>query len=113
MATTTSLLHTALQNLHVAQQVALPSHTPRPPSSVGSSRRRSGDSDEDDDANEFVRVGRGTAPGTPIPGRPGMLLGQRIQSLNSKDPVSGESNAWPTSDDPLSASLAVVLIHCK
>ncbi|TXT06126.1 hypothetical protein VHUM_03599 [Vanrija humicola] len=87
MSTTTSLLHTALQNLHVAQQVAHPSHTPRPPSSVGSSRRggRSASDDEDDD-NEYVAVGRGTAPGTPIPGK-GMVLGQRINKVGSKDPL--------------------------
>lgn len=93
MTTTTSLLHTALQNLHVAQQVAHPSHTPRPPSSVGSSKFRlsgaSSNGDEEEDDNEFVRVGLGTAPGTPIPGR-GMVLGQRIKNLNSKDPVSGD-----------------------
>lgn len=88
MATTTSLLHTALQNLHVAQQVAHPSHTPRPPSSASSSRRRSAESEDDDD-NELVTVGFGTAPGTPIPGK-GMVLGQRIKTLNSKDPVSGK-----------------------
>lgn len=93
MSTTTSLLHTALQNLHVAQQVAHPSHTPRPPSSVGSGSgvRLSGPSsngDEDEDDSEYVRVGLGTAPGTPIPGK-GMVLGQRIKNLNSKDPVSG------------------------
>jgi len=93
MTTTTSLLHTALQNLHVAQQVAHPSHTPRPPSSVGSSKFRlsgasSNGEEEEEDDNEIVKVGLGTAPGTPIPGR-GMVLGQRIKNLNSKDPVSG------------------------
>jgi hypothetical protein len=89
---TASLLHTALQNLHVAQQVAHPSHTPRPPSSVGSSSHKfalsaSSSGDEDDDDQEFVRVGQGTAPGTPIPGR-GMVLAQRIRNLQSNDPVS-------------------------
>lgn len=84
MATTTSLLHTALQNLHVAQQVAHPSHTPRPASSVDSGRSsRLGSDDEDD---ELVTVGKGTAPGTPIPGR-GQVLGQRIKNA-SNDPVS-------------------------
>jgi len=95
MTTTTSLLHTALQNLHVAQQVAHPSHTPRPPSSVGSSKFRlsgaSSNGEEEEDDNEIVKVGLGTAPGTPIPGR-GMVLGQRIKNLNSKDPVSGNHN---------------------
>lgn len=93
MSTTTSLLHTALQNLHVAQQVAHPSHTPRPPSSVGSSRRGGRSvSDEEDDDNEYVAVGRGTAPGTPIAGK-GMVLGQRIKKVGSKDPVS-ELEKW-------------------
>lgn len=88
MSTTTSLLHTALQNLHVAQQVAHPSHTPRPPSSRSSptQSRRNGDASSDDE--EYVRVGQGTAPGTPIPGK-GMVLGQRIKKDNgARDPVS-------------------------
>ncbi|BEI82487.1 hypothetical protein CcaverHIS002_0303550 [Cutaneotrichosporon cavernicola] len=86
MSTTTSLLHTALQNLHVAQQVAHPSHTPRPPSSRSSppASRRNGDSSDDD---EYVPVGHGTAPGTPIPGK-GMVLGQRIKKDNgARDPL--------------------------
>lgn len=45
--------------------------------------------DEEEDENEIVRVGRGTAPGTPIPGK-GMVLGQRIRNLESKDPVSAD-----------------------
>lgn len=88
MSTTTSLLHTALQNLHVAQQVAHPSHTPRPPSSRSSppTSRRDGNVSSDDE--EYVRVGQGTAPATPIPGK-GMVLGQRIKKDNgARDPVS-------------------------
>lgn len=96
MTTTTSLLHTALQNLHVAQQVAHHSQTPRPASSVGSAPSsraasrplsRAGSDDED----EFVAVGKGTAPGTPIPGK-GQVLGQRIKTLGN-DPVSMSMSA--------------------
>jgi hypothetical protein len=88
MATTTSLLHTALQNLHVAQQVAHPSHTPRPASSVDSGRssRAGSRMASDDEDDELVTVGKGTAPGTPIPGK-GQVLGQRIKNA-SNDPVS-------------------------
>ncbi|EJT47746.1 hypothetical protein A1Q2_04152 [Trichosporon asahii var. asahii CBS 8904] len=86
MATTTSLLHTALQNLHVAQQVAHPSHTPRPASSVDSGRssRAGSRMASDDEDDELVTVGKGTAPGTPIPGK-GQVLGQRIKNA-SNDP---------------------------
>lgn len=88
MSTTTSLLHTALQNLHVAQQVHNPSYTPGPPSS--SSSRPANDSSDDD---EYVAVGKGTAPGTPVGAR-GMMLGQRIRKDNAaRDPVGCQ---WQT-----------------
>lgn len=96
--TSTSLLQTALQNLHVSQQVHQPSHTPRPPSSRGgndSSSSRGGSSpssggEEDDD--ELVRVGQDTRPATPLPGQKGLVLGQKVPSGlggKGKDPVSG------------------------
>lgn len=40
----------------------------------------------DDEDDELVTVGKGTAPGTPIPGK-GQVLGQRIKNA-SNDPVS-------------------------
>ncbi|KAK8845514.1 hypothetical protein IAR55_006229 [Kwoniella newhampshirensis] len=105
---TTSLLQTALQNLHVSQQVHQQSHTPRPPSSLGSSRHYdpehdresittssstggsvSGSGDEETDEDEMISVGKGTRPGTPT-GK-GMQLGQRLPSAlggkNTKDPL--------------------------
>lgn len=94
MSTTTSLLQTALQNLHVSQQMRDQSHTPRAPSSAGdpSSRGSPVDSGEEDDDDEImVKVGKGTAPGTPVPGQRGLQLGQRLSNLGgtrSKDPVS-------------------------
>jgi hypothetical protein len=96
MATSaTSLLQTALQNLHVAQQAQNQSHTPRAPSSRGDTREgstrggSSASSDEDDD--ELVKVGEGTRPGTPLPGQRGLTLGRGGSGSGlprSKDPVS-------------------------
>jgi hypothetical protein len=93
---TTSLLQTALQNLHVSQQQREQSHTPRPPSSRGdpsslpSSRGETPPESggEEDDDEVLVTVGKGTAPGTPVHGR-GMVLGQRLSGLSPKgrDPV--------------------------
>ncbi|WVR03553.1 hypothetical protein IAU60_000545 [Kwoniella sp. DSM 27419] len=99
---TSSLLHTALQNLHVSQQVHQQSHTPRAPSSPGSTSRdldtvssRGGspvpwsDGEGETDDDEFIDVGKGTRPATPT-GK-GLQLGQRLPSAlggkNSKDPL--------------------------
>ncbi|WWD22467.1 hypothetical protein CI109_106960 [Kwoniella shandongensis] len=103
---TTSLLQTALQNLHVSQQVHQQSHTPRPPSSPGSSRHTDlehdlesvssrggspnpGLSEDETDDDELISVGKGTRPGTPT-GK-GLQLGQRLPSSlggkNTKDPL--------------------------
>ncbi|WVQ80274.1 hypothetical protein IAT38_002379 [Cryptococcus sp. DSM 104549] len=97
--TTTSLLQTALQNLHVSQQALQPSHTPQPPSSPGSSRydlesasSQGGSpplSDHETDDDEMISVGKGTRPGTPV-GAKGMVLGQRLASGlggKTKDPL--------------------------
>ena len=45
--------------------------------------------EEDDDDEVMVKVGKDTAPGTPVPGQKGMQLGQRLSFLGSKakDPV--------------------------
>lgn len=101
--TTTSLLQTALQNLHVSQQLReqVGSHTPKAASSRGDPASpasgqltpplspSSGEEEEDED--ELIKVGKGTAPGTPVPGK-GMVLGQRLSKLGGKvvekDPVS-------------------------
>ncbi len=95
MTTTTSLLQTALQNLHVSQQIHHPSHTPRPPSSRGgheSASSRGGSSSSsggEEDEDELVRVGQDTRPGTPLPGQKGLVLGQVPSGLGGKgkDPV--------------------------
>ncbi|WVF65976.1 hypothetical protein IAT40_000714 [Kwoniella sp. CBS 6097] len=105
---TSSLLHTALQNLHVSQQVHQQSHTPHPPGSPGSSSKhelesvssRGGspipwsDGEGDgftDDEQEMIGVGKGTRPGTPTGSGKGQVLGQRLPSAlggkNSKDPL--------------------------
>lgn len=47
----------------------------------------SGEEDDYDDDDQMVSVGKGTAPGTPIPGR-GAVLGQRMKKDRGKDPVS-------------------------
>ncbi|TYJ54911.1 hypothetical protein B9479_004419 [Cryptococcus floricola] len=88
-----SLLQTALQNLHVSQQIHQQSHTPNPPSSPGStsSRLSSGAntppfSDYDTDEDELVAVGKGTRPVTPTGGK----FGGRLPSLlggKSRDPL--------------------------
>jgi len=93
---TTSLLQTALQNLHVSQQMRDQSHTPRAPSSrgdggsLGDSPPVSSGEEEDEDDEVMVKVGKDTAPGTPVPGQKGMQLGQRLSMLGNKtkDPVS-------------------------
>ncbi|ORY22615.1 hypothetical protein BCR39DRAFT_551155 [Naematelia encephala] len=92
---TTSLLHTALQNLHVNQQILQQSHTPIPPGSPGSETHRTGSElassyDGSDDEEELVGVGQGTRPATPLPGlRGGLSLRREIsgQSGKIKDPL--------------------------
>lgn len=99
---TSSLLQTALQNLHVSQMARDPSLTPAPSprrhpralseASGGSSPPDSSDGDGDDGSldgeevggEKMISVGKGTRPGTPIAGK-GMVLGQRISKV--KDPV--------------------------
>ncbi|WVQ62592.1 uncharacterized protein L199_000734 [Kwoniella botswanensis] len=96
---TSSLLHTALQNLHVSQQMHQQSHTPKPPSSPGSTYHeldssRGGSpvpfSDGETDDEELVEVGKGTRPSTPTTGK-GLQLGQRLPSSlggkNTRDPL--------------------------
>ena len=97
---TTSLLQTALQNLHVSQQAREQSVTPGPPSSNGSpplkddlslSDTGEGDGGETSDEETIVKVGRGTAVSTPTTGQKGLQLGQRLPSAlggKTKDPVS-------------------------
>jgi len=100
--TTSSLLQTALQNLHVSQQMReqVGSNTPKAPSSASDpGSPASGlvtpplsESEDEDDDNVMVKVGKGTAPGTPVPGQKGMVLGQRLSGLGGartreKDPV--------------------------
>lgn len=97
--TTTSLLHTALQNLHVSQQMRDQSCTPQPLSMPTSPRMSdkelsSNNSSEAEDEDELVNVGKGTAPGTPVPGQKGLTLGQRLPSslgAKTKDPVGTSS----------------------
>ncbi|KAL7418769.1 hypothetical protein Q5752_006452 [Cryptotrichosporon argae] len=96
-----SLLHQALENLTVSQAIHHPSHTPRALSAAGTPGG-CGDSDVDADGSgartpassdderaglrrrerdELVRVGRGTAPGTPTGGT--RTLGRRA----TRDPL--------------------------
>ncbi|WWC58220.1 uncharacterized protein I303_100756 [Kwoniella dejecticola CBS 10117] len=107
---TSSLLHTALQNLHVSQQVHQQSHTPKPPSSPGSGSgsnyheheldsSRGGspvpfsDAEGETDDEELVQVGKGTRPSTPTAGARGLglQLGQRLPRAlggkNTRDPL--------------------------
>lgn len=91
---TSSLLQTALQNLHVSQQIHQQSHTPHPPSSPGSTSSRLSSpggtppmSDWEADEDELIAVGRGTRPATPVGGRGGTKL-PGILGGKSKDPVS-------------------------
>lgn len=106
--TSTSLLQTALQNLHVSQQANNQSHTPRDDGSQSRDERdptpgspqkwsmrsiSSEDGESDDgDGDDLVKVGQGTRPATPLPGQKGLVLGQRVSSAlsgkNPKDPVS-------------------------
>ncbi|WRT63752.1 uncharacterized protein IL334_000677 [Kwoniella shivajii] len=94
---TSSLLHTALQNLHVSQQQQhLQSFTPQAPSSPGSTNGSRDNSpipfsdDETDDDDELVNVGKGTRPSTPTTTK-GLMLGQRLPSnlggKNAVDPL--------------------------
>lgn len=97
---TTSLLQTALQNLHVSQQTRDQSSSPLPRSPrldrspqldpAGDSDNSAISSDGEDDSDELVQVGRGTRPATPLVGQKGLVLGQRVSSAlggKSKDPV--------------------------
>jgi hypothetical protein len=100
-ASATSLLQTALQNLHVAQQAQTLSQTPRPPSSRGDYDAQSvtsgGSNDyEDEDDGEMVGVGEGTRPGTPLIGQKGLSLsrgGSGGGVPRSKDPVSSRRSS--------------------
>ena len=87
--TSTSLLQTALQNLHVSQQVHHPSHTPAGNESNNWQEGSSASSSEEDE-DELVGVGQDTRPATPLPGQRGLVLGQRVPSTlggKGKDPV--------------------------
>lgn len=82
------------------------SNTPKAPSSVGDPDSPasglvtpplsdSSAGEDEDDENVMVKVGKGTAPGTPVPGQKGMVLGQRLSGLGGgrtkeKDPVRGD-----------------------
>lgn len=86
---TSSLLQTALQNLHVSQQIHQQSHTPHPPSSPGSTSSRLSSaggtppvSDWETDDDEIITVGKGTRPATPV-FKLSSVLGEK-----SRDPVS-------------------------
>ena len=89
--TSTSLLQTALQNLHVSQRNQ--SRSPRAPSSPGDNEPGSPPSSsdgEEDEEDELVIVGQGTRPATPAPGQKGLVIGQKVPSSlggKSKDPV--------------------------
>ncbi|WWC66646.1 uncharacterized protein I206_100550 [Kwoniella pini CBS 10737] len=98
---TSSLLHTALQNLHVSQQIHQQPHTPGSnynelDSSRGGSPIPFSDGElttTDDEGDELVQVGKGTRPSTPTTttSSRGLQLGQRLpRSLggkNTKDPL--------------------------
>ncbi|OXC71155.1 hypothetical protein AYX13_00021 [Cryptococcus neoformans] len=90
---TSSLLQTALQNLHVSQQIHQQSHTPHPPSSPGSTSSRLSStggtppmSDWEADEDELIAVGKGTRPVTPVGGR-GSAKPPSILGGKSKDPL--------------------------
>nr|ODN88730.1 hypothetical protein L203_02744 [Cryptococcus depauperatus CBS 7841] len=96
--TTSSLLHTALQNLHVSQQIHQQSHTPQPPSSPGSTSSRISStvetpplSDNETDDDELVLVGKGTRPTTPVGTRSGARQPSALTG-KSRDPL----RAMPT-----------------
>ncbi|ORX34743.1 hypothetical protein BD324DRAFT_582961 [Kockovaella imperatae] len=84
----TSLLQTALQNLHVSQQARDQSHTPladdASEATASSSRNvsppESGTDDDLDDGDDYIAVGRGTRPGTPS-------VSQRGFKSKKKDPL--------------------------
>lgn len=59
----------------------------RSPSAPGTPRgAASGASDDSNEDEEMVGVGKGTAPGTPVAGR-GLVLGQRVKKDKGRDPV--------------------------
>ncbi|WWC85906.1 uncharacterized protein L201_000776 [Kwoniella dendrophila CBS 6074] len=103
---TSSLLHTALQNLHVSQQLHNQSHTPKAPSSPGSLSHHDQETDDNysenenesqggdfTDEEELIAVGKGTRPSTPTATstKAGLQLGGRLPSSlggkNTKDPL--------------------------
>lgn len=51
-------------------------------------------SDEEDDGDQLINVGKGTRPGTPLIGQKGLVLGQKIPSS-----LSGQSATDPVSDN--------------
>lgn len=128
--TSTSLLQTALQNLHVSQQANNQSHTPRDDGSQSRDERdptpgspqkwsmrsiSSEDGESDDgDGDDLVKVGQGTRPATPLPGQKGLVLGQRVSSaLSGKNPKDPVSTTWgePREDIIDSMQLRVLPTH--
>ncbi|KIR30133.1 hypothetical protein I307_00210 [Cryptococcus deuterogattii 99/473] len=95
---TSSLLQTALQNLHVSQQIHQQSHTPHPPSSPGSTSSRLSSaggtppvSDWETDDDEIITVGKGTRPATPVGGRGGAKLSS-VLGEKSRDPNTANTS---------------------
>ena len=96
--TSTSLLQTALQNLHVSQQVRRPSRPESTHAGNDSSSSRdvsSASSGGEEDEDELVIVGQNTRSATPMLGQKGLVLGQRLPGSHggkAKDPVGIQSS---------------------
>ena len=98
--TSTSLLQTALQNLHVSQQLQRPSRPASTHAGNDSSSSRdvsSASSGGEEDEDELVIVGQDTRSATPMLGQKGLVLGQRLPASHggkAKDPVSVTCPVW-------------------